>query len=377
MRTSQIASFNSALFRRLVLAVAAVPLATFAAIPDAPAPIREYSLLAGDKLRPKLAWVSDRDVLATALIDRMSNFWETQVVRVDARTGEMTQVMRDASVLCASAASGVAALLVGDKAGMFTGGTSIPPPKAVLFDWDRTARTLREGKADTPFSPWICRPTAPEHRARPEAGQQAGVHYLEPRHGQVQTRPDAPGVKSVSLVRAGRTTPLAVTPQEAGDPPEYLSFRDAYLLRPGMTLANTFFRDDKGDAQQELPVITMTAQGKVQREHFRTVLLKHGLRQDASLRPYAKGLLVISHGWRHLGGGIYTLSGTGGDTLRRVWCLPENAEDEKDGKRMCKVDEFALSPDGCRLAFYAEGSDKLATPIEARPTLKIMELCGR
>lgn len=373
-------SLTRRLVRWLAVAAAGLPLAAFAAVPDAPAPIREYSLLAGDKLRPKLAWISDRELLATALIDQSSRFWETRVARVDARTGEMTEVLRDASVLCASAQAGVAGLLVGDKAGMFTGGTALPPPKAQLFEWDRVSRTLRDAKTDSPFSPWICRPMPPEHRQRPEGGQQAGVHHLEPRHGQLQTVTDGRGAQTVNRVIAGRTTRLAVTPQEVADPPEYLPFRAAYLLRPGMTLAHTFFRDDKGDAEQELPVITMTPQGTVQRDHFRTVLLKHGLRQDALLRPYAKGLLVISHGWRNLGGGIYTLSGvggTGGERLRRVWCLPENAEDERDGNRLCKVDEFALSPDGCRLAFYAQGSDTLATTIAARPTLKIMDLCGR
>ncbi len=158
--------------------------------------------------------------------------------------------------------------------------------------------------------------------------------------------------------------------KEVQDTPEYLAFRDAYLIAAGSTLADAFYRDEQGEAQQESPVITMTPAGEVKREYPRGGLLRQGLKVDALVRPYAKGMLVISHGQRDVGGGIYTLSGT---QLRRVWCIPS----ADSPNRQCRIAEHALSPDGCRLAFYAQGSDNPKAGVAALGTsLKILDLCA-
>jgi hypothetical protein len=252
---------------------------------------------------------------------------------------------------------------------MFTSNNSSPPPEAQLHEWSRLKRTLQPVQKASEFNAWICRQTRPEHRTGPMLGRNADVVYLEARHGMLQLVPDVKEYRSVHLARGGRSTPVALKHKELLITPEYLPFRDTYLVSPGSILAEAFYRDEQGEAQQESPIITMTPAGKVQRDNFRGPLSRLGLVVDAQVRPYAKGVLVISHGWRKYGGGIYTLSG---NQVRRAWCVGQGEE----GERLCRVEEAALSPDGCRLAFYAKGSDDPQVRYEYQATLKIMELCG-
>ena len=119
-------------------------------------------------------------------------------------------------------------------------------------------------------------------------------------------------------------------------------------------------------------MITMTPTGQVKRENLRGPLARAGLVADALIRPYAKGFLVISHGRRASGGGIYTFSGKEGAPVQRVWCVAGG----QDNDRACKIEEHALSPDGCKLAFFAKGSDSLPLrPEHFSISLKILDLC--
>lgn len=339
-------------------------------VPDAAAPVIELDLPAGDRLRPTLAWISDQDLLATTLINPSSKFWENRVVRVEVKTRQISEVIPQGLLLCANASAGRAGMLVGSLAKSFAGDSKEPEPVETLFEWSRPQRKLLPAAAESDFSPWICRQVRAEHRKGPMQGRNVDITYLEQRHGVLRLLPDAREYRSVHLEHNGKRMPVNLRYKELLDTPEYLAFRDAYLIATGSTLAEAFYRDEQGEAQQESPIITMTPSGEVRREHPRGSLLRLGLKVDALVRPYAKGMLVISHGRRDSGGGIYTLAGT---QLRRVWCIPSGNSPD----RQCRVAEHALSPDGCMLAFYAKESDTPgAAQFSSSANLKILDLCA-
>jgi hypothetical protein len=151
---------------------------------------------------------------------------------------------------------------------------------------------------------------------------------------------------------------------------EYLPFRKEYLLQPGrFSLGGESFSIYDVRVTDQ-PVLTMSPTGVVNRgDSYRSAFERSGLKNGGNVWPYAHGALIVIDSRPQYGGGIYRASG---ESVERVWCSPKKMGFDPK----CRFESLPkVSPDGCHVAFFAEGSDDPKAPLQTRPTLKILPLC--
>ncbi|MEO7242868.1 MAG: hypothetical protein ABIW85_08125 [Variovorax sp.] len=339
-------------------------------IPDAPIPALEVGLEASENLVSKLAWIDNYTLLATAQIDAHSNFWERKVVQVDIRTSKTKDFVNPGALICTNAVEDVVSINVGSAASVYTGNSKEPAPQLKFYRWNRgklTPKALSDN-----WNPYICKKTkvADTKIPGPMALAKAdGIRYLESKDGYLETTQRQTREEStIALIRNEKfVATLQAKPHQVAPDPQYLAFRDEYILSSGVFVTNGSLDEAR---TTEYPLLTMTRSGSLNREYFRPVFERSGLTVEGQTFPYAKGTLIFVSNRPNVGGGIYLSQGA---TIKRVWCTNQGY----GFGRSCQATWISMSPDGCHFAFFANSSDNLTPtrPITSRPTLKILPLC--
>lgn len=345
--------------------------ASSSSIPDASVVAIEPGLEADDHLGSPMGWVDDHTLLVTAQIDSKSQFWERKVMLVDALTGKTKELFRQGAVVCANPTEGVAAIMVGSQESMYTGNSKEPKPELKLYSWSSLLGTLTPKIFTDNWNSWICKKTKSADVSKQETGFiQKETIYLEAKDGTLDLASSQTGSgKSVVLTRDNkRVAILDAKPTEIGLAPQYLPFRNEYLLSSGRFVMNSTMARTNEAPTTEFPVLTMATSGKLRREYVRPVFESYGFTGDGETFPYAKGILVFVGSRPQYGGGIYLNQGK---SLKRIWCT--NSGNTFD--RQCRATSISMSPDGCHFAFFANSSDSPTSTYVYRPTLKILPLC--
>lgn len=344
--------------------------ASASAIPDDPVTAIEPGLEIDDRVGGGMGWMDSHTLLVTALASSKSQFWDRKVMRIDIRTGEAKELIYPGVLMCVNPVDKVAGVLLGDHEGVYAGKRGLPDPELKLHGWSSSG-ALTPKKASEGWNAFICKKTKPEDANEPSIGfWRKETRYLESKDGYLIFSPiQSSSEKNVVLVRNEK--PVAtpdVKPIEIAPVPQYLPFRDEYLLSSGRFVMNGTMQRPNEAGTTEYPVLTMTTSGKVKRDYFRPLFEDSGLKVAGETYPYAKGTMIFILTRPEDGGGIYLNQG---ESIRRIWCTNwGNTPDRK-----CNVMSFSISPDGCNFAFFAKGSDNLKLPHVYRPTLKILPLC--
>lgn len=348
--------------------------ANSAAIPDAPVTAMEPGLEADDRLGGAMGWIDDRTLLVTAQIDSKSQFWERRVVRVDAKTGEMKELINPGAVICTNPTENVAGILVGSEASIYTGNSKEPKPELKLFSWTSIFGKLTPKMFGDGWNPYICKKTKPTDVKVPGSlvfYKEKDIRYLEAKDGFLRfSRGQSGEQQSVVLVKDEKpVATLQAKPNEIAPEPRYLPFRDGYLLSSGRFVMQGTMARSNEEHTTEYPLLTMTRSGTIKREYFRPLFENAGLTVDGETFPYARGTLIFVSDRPKYGGGIYLNQG---GSIKRIWCT--NGGNTYD--RQCRAMSISMSPDGCYLALFSNGSDNLKAPYVYRPTLKVLPLCN-
>lgn len=348
--------------------------ANSAAIPDAPVKAMEPGLEADDRLGGAMGWIDDRTLLVTAQIDSKSQFWERRVVRVDAKTGEMKELINPGAVICTNPTENVAGIQVGSEASIYTGNSKEPEPELKLYSWTSLFGKLTPKMFGDGWNPYICKKTKPADVKVPGSlifYKEKDIRYLEAKDGFLRfSRGQSGEQQSVVLVKDEKpVATLQARPNEIAPEPRYLPFRDGYLLSSGRFVMQGTMARSNEEHTTEYPLLTMTRSGTIKREYFRPLFENAGLTVDGETFPYARGTLIFVSDRPKYGGGIY-LNREG--STKRIWCT--NGGNVYD--RQCRATSISMSPDGCYLALFSNGSDNLKAPYVYRPTLKVLPLCN-
>lgn len=342
-------------------------------IPDAPVVAIEPGLSIDPRLGVGIGWVDDQTLLVSAMIDDNSQFWERRVMRVDAKTGETTVEVNSGHLLCTNPREGIAGISVGSNEQSFVGKSDKPKAEKKLYSWSSWfGGKLSQNTETDNWNLNICKKTLPRDVKAPGSlplFSYKGILYLEEEDGYLQFRGHG---EQHSVVLSKDDKPVATLqakPNEITQEPQYLPFRDEYLLSSGhFTMSGTMVRGDAARVT-EYPALTMTRSGAVQREFFRPIFEEANLKVDGFTFPYAKGWLIYAATGPQDGGGIYLHQGK---STKRIWCT--NNGNHYD--RRCRLSSISISPNGCYAAFHEVGSDNPKTPYSTDPTLKILPLCN-
>jgi hypothetical protein len=338
-------------------------------VPDALAIPLEPGLEADDHLGNPMGWLDDRTLLVTA--QAAGEFWDRKVVRVDVATSEVKELINPGALTCASSREKIFSAFVGSAAGLFSGRAATQPkPELRSFSWSPSRGLQELGKSGADWNPYICKRTGQSDINVPAFGfLERYVRYLDAPDGYIRF-PRGLVAGPVELIK--RDTPVAAiraTPFEIALVPQYLSSRGVYVLSAGQfVMSGTMVRANEAPTT-EYPLVTMTKQGEVGREYFRPLFERSGLLVDGQAIPYAKGTLVMAQTRPRDGGGIYLHEG---DSLKRVWCTGNGNHYD----RQCRFTDVSMSPDGCHIAFFEQGSDNPRARYSPRPTLKVLSLCS-
>lgn len=340
--------------------------ASASTIPDLPVAVIEPGLEVDDRLGAEMGWVDDYTLLATAQIDSKSQFWERKVMRVDVRTGQTGELFRQGALICANPTEKIAGVLVGSEASIYTGNSKEPKPELNFYSWNSLLGKLSPKSPGVEWNFFICKKTKQADTKVPAIGfLQREIRYLEAKDGYLSLSMD----QRVVLVKNERpVATLDAKSSEVAPVPQYLPFRDEYLLSSGrFVMTGSMARPNEAHVT-EYPLLTMTSAGRVKREYFRKLFESNGLGVDGMTFPYAKGTVIIVSDRPKNGGGIYLNQG---GSIKRIWCTSNGSEYD----RQCRPVSISMSPDGCHLALFAKGSDNLKSPYAYGPTLKILPLC--
>jgi len=340
--------------------------ASASTIPDLPVSAAEPGLEVDDRLGTAMGWVDDYTLLVTAQVDSKSQFWERKVMRVDVRTGETKELFRQGDLICANPTEKVTGVLVGSQASLYTGNSTDPKPELSFYSWNSWFGKLSTKSSGAEWNSLICKKTKQSDTKVPAIGfLQREIRYLEAKDGYLSISMD----QGVVLMKNEK--PVATLDAKAAEiapVPQYLPFRDEYLLSSGrFVMSGSMARPNEAHVT-EYPLLTMTSAGRVKREYFRQLFESGGLTVDGITLPYAKGAVIIVSDRPRYGGGIYLNQG---GSIKRIWCT--NKGNEYD--RQCQPVSVSVSPDGCHFAFFSKGSDNLKSPYAYHPTLKILPLC--
>ncbi len=343
---------------------------TSSTIPDDPVTAIEPELEIDDRLGGVIGWVDEHTLLATALIGRMSQFWEKKVVSVDARTGKTQELLNPGALICVNPTEKIAGIMVGSAENLYTVNSKQANPEIKLYSW--SAGVLTPKVSDDNWNFFICRKTKPADVKEPSIGfQRRKIRYLEEKDGYLAFSINQSSRESnVSLIRAEKSVAVVeAKPNEIAPVPQYLPFRKGYLLSPGRFVMNTKIVPSKNATTSESPVVMMTIQGMVNRNYCMPLFTGYGeINGHGETFPCAKGTLIFVENRPQDGGGIYLNQGS---SLKRVWCT--NNGNEYD--RRCRATSISVSPDGCYVAFYSKGSDNLKAPFMGNAALKILHIC--
>ncbi|NSL55776.1 hypothetical protein [Uliginosibacterium aquaticum] len=345
-------------------------------IMDSPVPIIEKAdLVLAENIGGEIAWINDKNLLATVLLDDpRSRWWVRRVVNVDVRSGQAVEFLARGFVSCSNPVAGLIGISSGTLAANYEGGSKEPRPSPHLYKRSFWSSTLVPLKDEDEWNKWLCIKTSKAELNDPGAGNPQSDHrYLQTPDELLritkelnETRSDV--VYGLVLERGKEKIQLAdLTPSEVGWRPQFLPFLNKHLLGAGEFIFAGDMVLPGNKRTQEIPTITMTKDGKIEREYVRDRLLSKGFKRDASVIPYAKGNLVFIQDRPSYGGGIYRETG---GLVERIWCVNKgNGFDRK-----CRPQAISMSPDGCSLAFFDEGSDDLKKSVP-RISLKILDVC--
>jgi hypothetical protein len=345
--------------------------ASASTIPDDPVVAIEPGIEIDDRLGGVMGWVDDHTLLVTAQIDSKSQFWERKVMLVDVRTGNTKELFYQGALICANPTEGVAAILVGSEESMYLGNSKAPKPDLKLYSWSSLFGVLTPKISSDSWNSWICKKTKSADVNVPNIDfMQKDIRYLEAKDGYLNfSMNQSRSERSVILIKNDKpVATLDAKPIEIAPAPQYLPFRDEYLLSSGRFVMNSTMVRGNEAPTTEFPVLTMATSGKLKREYFKPLFESYGFTDDGETFPYAKGTMIFVGSRPQHGGGIYLNQGK---SLKRIWCT--NKGNTFD--RTCHATSISMSPDGCHFAFFANSSDNLMSPYVYRPTLKILPLC--
>lgn len=343
-------------------------------IPDAPVAAIEPGLSIDPRVGVGIGWVDDHTLLVSAMINDKSQFWERRVMRVDAKTGETIEQVNPGYLVCTNPTEGIAGISVGNDDKLYAGKSDQPNPERKLYSWNSRFGGKLSQKTETGnWNIHICKKTLPSHV---KVGSQLtffsdyDIVYLEERDGYLRLQRQNGEQRSVVLTKDDKpVATVQARPNEIAPGPEYLPFRNEYLLSSGQfTLYGTMVRRNEAPVTEH-PMLTMTRSGKVKREFFRSIFEDAGLRLHGLTYPYSNGTLIYASNRPQNGGGIYLREG---QSVKRIWCT--NQGNHYD--RKCQLSSLSISPNGCYAAFHEEGPDNPRAPYSYLPTLKILPLCN-
>lgn len=307
-----------------------------------------------------IAWLDSDTLAITTHKTTPFEWWYGKIVAFDVRKEAATTLDDAAFLNCTSARTNLVAVTKGSHELTFLGpGPGRTAPEKVFFRWDAGSKSLAEEERESDSrSNWnICRQTAPADKRQVDlALLQNGVRYLEPGDGVL--RQDRSG--KVTLEKAdGQRRTIAPTMGGIAAVPKYVPFLRRYLLHGGQFYLNRQIVLSSGEKTSEIPIATMDSDGEIDLmflgEEIKAQLTAMG-QTDGQALPAAGGTLIYLGGYADRGGGLYMAAGK---SLTRVWC---------DSPRMgCGIDSvhFAISPDGCKVAFAQL----------SRPEVTVVHLC--
>lgn len=338
--------------------------------------VEKPDLVLAKNIGGEIAWVDNENLLVTAAINGPgSEWWIRRVVSVDVRSGEAKELMSRGFVSCSNPAAGIVGVGNGTLAGRYQGGSKEPEPTPHLYQKSAllSSALVQFGNEDD-WNKWLCIKTSKPDLTNPTAGDsQTDYRYLQTPGDTLrlvisfdkQTKDTR---RSVVLYRGNKELPLSdLTLNELTLRPPFLPFLNKHLLAAGRVLIESTMLTPDGRNLQETPTITMTMDGKVEREYVRERLMRKGLKRDAVVTPYAKGNLIFVSNRPDYGGGIYRETA---DRFERIWCVNKG----NGFSRMCRPQSISLSPDGCLLAFFDEDSDN-SHKISPDISLKVLDVC--
>lgn len=316
----------------------------------------------------KLLWLDANTLAITTSED--NEFWNGTTVAVDVAARSASVLLQHGFLNCTS--DGLVAMIKGSLARHYAGGflkPGAPDPVNVFYRWNaRTKRLESEEPAAKPTWNWlICAQTRAEDINLASISFYArGIRYLNAHGGVLRWEAARHTVEAgpVSLEMPNTAPiPVDVAASDIALVPRHLPFSDQYLLSAGRFMIGGKM-DHKGKMVDQLPAITITRSGRVDRyplpPALKSVLDRDTMAGGGAIQPTAAGLLINSDGRPAQGGGLY-VSNAG--TVKRVWCLPSARHGDS-----CVLNSLEVSPDGCQVAFV---------PRDDHPvTVKIIRICA-
>lgn len=351
-------------------------------VPEAPARVFRTGLELPDRLATTYAWLDERHLAVTATPKGGDNSYSglRRVVAVDSRTGAHKTLLERGFLSCTNPHTGVVGAYVGDLRKMLRGGDA-PQPVLTWFHWDAKQVLLEErplAKGQTIHSQH-CRTYEPEQDLNGQVMTGvAPVRYLEPGHGQIRWRYDFESRKSVDVhwENGGRRRALDLPAESISAFVEWLPYRSAYLLSPGLY--------DHRQYQQPkvLQLTTMDSQGRLSRQTLPQEAMQ-SLKQvqvgQIFVAPMRDGMLLVLPGRSDEGAGLYRHSQKGG--LQRLFCArpPNHATGSDSLSEHCLRDEpVKVSPDGCSAAFVSRYDFDGSFPqMSLQGQVHLLDLCNR
>lgn len=317
-------------------------------------------------------WIDDTHVLLTVPTGDSFQHWFRKTLIVDARTGEGSEFLTNAHLVCTDPVQRIATLHQGSMERLFTGsGPAADPADSFRsYRWDAAQqKPVAAVPENSAWNPFICRAAQAEDAQRPMAGfLGANIRYLENGDGFLKSagHSDA-GTQSTAWFRANqKPRPVDVSIDRVSPTPRYLPYRDAHLLSIGKIAGDGTFFSNGTDRHTEYPLILLKRDGALEKT-FTQAALGHLKFFEAFVHPSAQGNLVYVASDQKEGGGIYLHAG---NSLTRIWCTNRT----NDPSRRCQIHAMKISPDGCRMAFVSAESDNPASTQWGK-RLQFLPLC--
>ncbi len=370
----------------LILALlASASKAPAADIVDVPPPVYETEIEAIQNLPGKMSWIDANTLVATTYGSADDDFTIRKVVAFDVRTQATKTIVEFGSIECVNADKNLMSVLTGTLEKGFKGDSTAADPVSKFFSWNAQRSTLTAAgtKFEGAWNHSLCLPTSKEDIGVVSLPfQDTDSLYLQPEHGRVAYAFGNGSMnsadryeRSLVLRRAGAPDKkLDVTKEEIAQVPAYLPFLNSYVLRPGLFLTGgAHFSSKNGEPETERALLLLSPSGNISRVSAPQELIPliTGA-AEALFLPTPEGTVAMVGSWPAQGGGIYVINKNG---ARRVWCLPELADDPKAS---CGIQgPIELSPDGCKVAFFSRFMTKSAhRRFHTRPTIKIVKVCS-
>jgi hypothetical protein len=344
-------------------------------VADVPIKAIETNLVLAERIGGEIAWIDNENFLATVLPNdaQFGNWWVRRVVSVNARSGETTEFLSQGFVSCSNAAAGLVGVSSGTLAYQYEGGSKELAPVPHLYRKTFGSGKLVQLAKEEEWNKWICIKTRKSDLNRREVvSLEKELRYLQTPDDllltvQAHDRQISNAKYDMILQRGNERIPVpGLSSSEGSVLPQFLPFKNEHLISSGRVMRSGYILP-AGQQTQEVPTITMTKEGRIERKYVSDELLKMGFDRDANVLPYAKGNLLFAVNYPQYGGGIYR---TIKNHVERVWCVNTSGNN-----RPCEPKFFSLSPNGCYLAFYSESSDEPRGKRVLGVSLKILDVC--